>query len=399
MNAIPRPAPALDVAAIIAAIRAAIATDARVALHEPRFGGNELAYVTEAIESTFVSSVGPHVERFERALERACEARHAVAVVNGTAALHVALVLAGVKPGDQVLCPALTFVATANAIVHAGAVPHLVDSGFDTLGLDPAALERHLARVAERRGGETVERASGRRIAAVVPMHTFGHPVDMDAVDAVARAWNLAVIEDATESLGSRRNGRPIGSRARLACLSFNGNKIVTTGGGGAILSDDEALARRARHLTTTAKLPHAWSFDHDEVAWNYRLPNLNAALGLAQLERLDSFLAAKRALARRYEREFAGVSGVAIVREPAGAASNYWLNAILLDEAFASRRDEVLAATNAAGLGTRPAWTLMSRLAMFASSPRAPLPVAESLERRLINLPSSAFLGSGDAG
>jgi perosamine synthetase len=400
MSAAPAAAPALDPAAIVAAIRGAVGpARARVALHEPHFAGNEWIYVKEAIDSTFVSSVGPHVERFERALERACEARHAVATVNGTAALHVALVLAGVKPGDQVLCPALTFVATANAIVHAGATPHFVDSAFDTLGLDPGALARHLARVAERRGGATVERASGARIAAVVPMHTFGHPVDMDGLGEVARDWRLAVIEDATESLGSRHRGRPTGSGARLACLSFNGNKIVTTGGGGAILSDDEALARRARHLTTTAKRPHAWAFDHDEVAWNYRLPNLNAALGLAQLERLGAFVAAKRALARRYEREFARVAGVAVVREPPGAESNYWLNAILLDEAQARRRDEVLEATNAAGLGTRPAWTPMSALPMFAACPRAPLPVAESIARRLVNLPSSAFLGPGDAG
>jgi perosamine synthetase len=207
------------------------------------------------------------------------------------------------------------------------------------------------------------------------------------------------VIEDATESLGSRYRGRPTGSRARLACLSFNGNKIVTTGGGGAILSDDETLAARAKHLTTTAKLPHAWAFDHDAVAWNYRLPNLNAALGLAQLERLGSFVAAKRALARRYERAFAGVAGLTVVREPAHAESNFWLNAILIDEAHAHRRDDVLAATNAAGIGTRPAWTLMSRLPMFDACPRAELPVAESIARRLVNLPSSAILGRDDAG
>ncbi|WP_247334314.1 LegC family aminotransferase [Bradyrhizobium sp. 159] len=383
---------------IVDAVRRAVGTPNGVlGLHEPVFAGNEIAYLEECIKSTFVSSVGPFVDRFERMLEEVTGAKRAVAVVNGTAALHACFRLAGVEPGAEVISPALTFIATTNAIAYCGATPHFIDSSFETLGMDANALAVRLDAVAQKTAIGTINRETGRRIAAIAPMHTFGHPVDLDAIAALADAWNIALVEDAAESLGSTYKGRAVGSRARLAALSFNGNKIVTTGGGGAILSNDEELGRRAKHLTTTAKLPHKWAFIHDEIGFNYRLPNLNAALGCAQLEQLDGFLASKRKLAAAYQRAFADVPGVRFSREPKGTTSNYWLNAILLDEAQAGQRDDLLAALNEAGFGARPAWTLMHKLPMFAQSPRGDLSTAEAIERRLINLPSSASIRARD--
>jgi perosamine synthetase len=368
-----------------------------LALHEPVFAGNEIAYLEECIKSTFVSSVGKFVDRFENMLEEVTGARRAIAVVNGTAALHACFTLAGVESGDEVMSPALTFIATTNAIAYCGASPHFIDSSFRTLGMDAQALGARLDAIAQRGANGTVNRETGRRIAAIAPMHTFGHPVDMDEIVAIARHWDIPVVEDAAESLGSAYKGHAVGSQARLAALSFNGNKIVTTGGGGAILTNDEELGRRAKHITTTAKLPHKWAFVHDEVGFNYRLPNLNAALGCAQLEQLDGFLKSKRRLAAAYQRAFAGIPGVQFSREPEGTTSNYWLNAILLDEAHAALRDDVLTALNASGFGARPTWTLMHRLPMFAACPRGDLRVAESIERRLINLPSSASIQARD--
>lgn len=364
-----------------------------VGLHEPRFTGNELAYLKECLDTTFVSSVGKFVDRFEADLAAFTGARHVVAVVNGTQALHVALLLGGVVANDEVLAPALTFVATANAVSYCGAVPHFVDSSEKTLGLDPLALREYLSDVAEMRDGQCVNRSTGRVIRAVVPMHTFGHPVDMESLLAVASDFNIAVIEDAAESLGSYIGGRHTGTFGLVGTLSFNGNKTITTGGGGAILTNDTALARRAKHLTTTAKVPHRWNFDHDEIGYNYRLPNLNAALGCAQLERLPELLASKRALFEQYRSAFAKVERVRLFAEPEGCHSNYWLQTLLLDESVAAERDAILAATNEAGLMTRPTWTLMHRLKAFTASPRMPLPVAESLERRILNIPSSPFL------
>jgi perosamine synthetase len=388
----------LDVRTIVAAVQRAVGTpDGVLSLHEPVFGGNELVYLEECIKSTFVSSIGKFVDRFEDMLAAYTGAKRAVAVVNGTAALHTCFKLAGVEPGDEVISPALTFIATTNAIAYCGASPHFVDSSFVTLGMDAQALRTRLEAIARQTPAGTVNRETGRRIAAIVPMHTFGHPVDMDGIAAVARDWGIPVVEDAAESLGSTYKGRAVGSQARLAALSFNGNKIVTTGGGGAILTNDEGIGQRAKHITTTAKLPHKWAFVHDEIGFNYRLPNLNSALGCAQLEQLDGFLKNKRLLAATYDRVFADVPGVRFVREPAGTTSNYWLNAILLDEAHASSRDELLTALNDAGFGARPVWTLMHRLPMYAGSPRGDLRVAESIERRLINLPSSASIQARD--
>lgn len=363
------------------------------ALHEPRFAGNEWQYVKECLESTYVSSVGKYVDRFESELAAFTGAKHAVAVVNGTAALHMALQLAGVRQNDEVLVPAFTFVATASAVMYCGASPHFVDSDERTMGVDPRALRDHLRFAAELRNGQCVNRATGRVIRALVPMHVFGHPVDMDGIMALASDLRLGLIEDAAESLGSTIRDRHTGTFGLMGTLSFNGNKTVTTGGGGAILFNDAGLARRAKHLTTTAKLPHPWEYRHDEVGYNYRMPNINAALGCAQLEQLPGFIEAKRRLFERYRAAFAALPEARIFAEPNGCRSNYWLQTLLLDDTAARERDGILAATNDAGFMTRPAWTLMHRLKPYETCPRMDVSVAESLERRLINLPSSPHL------
>ena len=378
---------------ILAAVRDVVGGQASIPLHEPEFAGNEWAYVQDCLDTGWVSSVGAYVDRFEQMLAEIAGVKHAVATVNGTAALHVALIVAGVKPGDEVLLPTLTFVATANAATYAGATPHFIDSEEGTLGVDANALQAHLETVAELRNGVCINRSTGAVIRAVVPMHVFGHPVDMDALSAVAARWEIAIVEDAAEALGSLYKGRPCGGLGKLGTLSFNGNKVVTTGGGGAILTDDPALARQAKHLTTTARVAHRWSFIHDQTGFNYRLPNLNAAVGCAQLERLDDMLARKRRLAASYIDRFRSVAGATIVAEPGGTQGNYWLVAMKLETADPVLRDTLLDALNGDGLMARPVWTLMHRLPMFAQCPRAPLAVAESLEQRLINLPSSPKL------
>ena len=382
-------------AQIVDAIRTAVGPGP-VGLHEPRFAGNEWTYLKECLDSTFVSSVGKFVDRFEADLASYTGARHAVAVVNGTAALHVALLLAGVRAGEEVLVPALTFVATTNAIAYCNAVPHFVDCEERTLGTDPRALREYLATRTELRAGHCVNRATGRVVRALLPMHTFGHPADIEGLLGIARDFHLTLVEDAAESLGSTWNGRHTGTFGRIGTLSFNGNKTVTTGGGGALLTNDTELAKHAKHLTTTAKIAHRWEYRHDEIGFNYRLPNINAALGCAQLEQLPGFLQGKRRLFELYAAAFAEVSRVRLVSEPDGTRSNYWLQSLLLDEKFAAERDSILTATNDAGLMTRPVWVLMHRLPQYSACPRMELPVSESLERRLINVPSSGFLASG---
>lgn len=377
---------------IVRAVRGIISDD-KAALHEPEFAGNEWAYVKDCIDTGWVSSVGAYVDRFERQIIELTGARHAVAAVNGTAALHVSLLLVGVRPGDEVLVPALTFIATANAVTYAGATPHFVDSDPRTLGVDPVALDAHLREIAELRHGHCINRRTGAVIRALMPMHTFGHPVDLDALVALAERWNLALVEDAAEALGSSYKGRACGRFGRIAAFSFNGNKLVTTGGGGAIVTDDPELGQLAKHLTTTARVPHRWSFIHDRIGFNYRLPNINAALGCAQLERLPDMLTRKRALAQRYITAFDNLHGASIVEQPSDSESNYWLVTLKLDAADEAARDAVLDALNADGLMARPVWTLMHKLPMFASCPRMAVPQAETLELQLINLPSSPKL------
>jgi aminotransferase in exopolysaccharide biosynthesis len=377
---------------IVAAIRSVVGAGS-VGLHEPTFEGNEWLYLKECLDSTFVSSVGKFVDRFEVDLANFTGAKHVVAVVNGTAALHIALQMAGVKAGDEVLVSALTFIATANAISYCGATPHFVDSEDTTLGMATAKLRDYLQAYTQQYSGQCVNIATGQVIRAMVPMHTFGHPVDIDGLLSVAHDFNIALVEDAAESLGSTYHGQHTGTFGLLGTLSFNGNKTITTGGGGAILTNDAHIARRAKHITTTAKLPHAWEFIHDEIGYNYRLPNLNAALGCAQLEQLPAKLIAKRTLFKRYQTALAHLEGVKLVAEPAQCLSNYWLQTIMLNADQAHQRDAIMQATNQAGLMTRPAWRLMHLLTPFANCPRMDLATAEQLAKRLINIPSSPSL------
>ena len=374
--------------------------DGFVPLHEPEFAGNEAAYVADCIETGWVSSVGSYVDRIEKDLAEFCGTEHAIAVVNGTAALHVSLLLAGVERGDEVLMPTLTFIATANAASYAGAVPHFVDSEANSLGVDPEKLAAHLDAIAELRDGACYNRETGRRISALIVMHAFGHPARMEELVAVCERWNIPLVEDAAESLGSSYHGTHTGNFGLVSALSFNGNKVMTTGGGGAILTNDAALAKRAKHLTTTARVPDRWNFIHDEIGFNYRMPNLNAALGCAQLERVPDMLARKRVLAERYAEAFDRIDGVSFLREPDGTVSNYWLCTLILDADRAGEQEALLGALNDADLMARPVWTLMHRLPMFADAPRADVSCAEDLAGRVVNVPSSPNLaGPAKAG
>ncbi len=364
-----------------------------IALHEPCFKGNEWNYVKECLDSGWVSSSGQYVDRLEKHLGEFTGASYALAVVNGTAALHICLQIAGVSAGDEVLIPALTFVATANAVSYCGAIPHFIDSEEKTLGVDPDKLDRYLNEIAEVKSGVCINKMTGRPIKALVPIHTFGHPADMEPLTELSKRYRLELIEDAAESLGSYYKEQHTGNIGKAAILSFNGNKIITTGGGGAILTNDKSTFVLARHLAAQAKLPHIWSFHHDMVAYNYRMPNINAALGCAQIEQLPGFIKKKRALALRYQEAFARIKGVKIFQEADFARSNYWLNVLLLDEKHTDQRDSLLDLSNKQGIMTRPAWTLMHKLPMYQSCPHMDLNQAESLERRIINLPSSVFL------
>jgi len=369
-----------------------------IGLHEPFFKAHEWEYVKECLDTGWVSSVGKYVDRFELLLAEFTGVKRAVAVVNGTSALHVCLMLAGVEQNDEVIVPSLTFVATANAVSYCGAVPHFVDSEEKTLGIDPYKLKDYLGEITDIRNSECINKHTGRRIKAVVPMHVFGHCVDLDALAEVCREFNLELIEDAAESLGSYYKGKHTGNWGRLSALSFNGNKIMTTGGGGAILTNDEKIGEMAKHITTTAKVPARWEFVHDRVGYNYRMPNINAALGCAQLEQLPFFLNEKRKLANRYKHAFEDVQCGKFFVEPDFSHSNYWLNVFMLDENNSDQRDVLLEITNNQGIMTRPAWALMHKLSMYNSCPRMDLSVAESIEKRLINLPSSVFLANDDA-
>lgn len=383
------------VSEVVRAIEVVLAGAARpVALHEPVFVGSEWHYVKECLDTGWVSSVGSYVDRLERELG-SFVGGYAVAVVNGTAALEMTMRLAGVQANDEVLVPALTFVATANAVSYCGALPHLVDSEEASLGIDPAALADYLNDIAEVKSGECINRHTGRRIAALLPMHTFGHPADLDPLLDLAARYELTLVEDAAESLGSYYNGRHTGSIAEFGAFSFNGNKIMTTGGGGAVVVRDKAMAARAKHLTTTARLAHRWSLTHDEIGYNYRMPNINAALGCAQFEQLPKWLDSKRRLATQYWEAFVNVDGASIMKEPKYAKSNYWLNTLVLDSPSIAVRDAVLQATNDVGIQTRPTWTLMNELPMYRHCPRMPLSRAIDLEQRIVSLPSSPKLAS----
>lgn len=379
---------------VLAALRKVLPDENQIyPLHEPVFGGREREYLKDCIDTRMVSSVGGYVDKFERMLEEFTGARHAVAVVNGTAGIHIALKLSGVLPGDEVLVPAMTFVASANAVTYCGASPHFVDSEEQTLGLDPDKLCQYLKEVTERRSGACIHKKTGKVIRAMLPMHAFGHPVRMEECLRVARDFRITLVEDAAESIGSLYQGKHTGTFGTLGVLSFNGNKTITTGGGGAILTNNTALAGHAKHLTTTAKIPHPWKYQHDAIGYNYRLPNLNAALGCAQLEKLSGILLSKRKLLQSYRTAFAPVEGLKLFSEPEHCHSNYWLQTILLNLETRDQKEEILKVTNDAGIKTRPAWELLHTLPPFRSAARMNLSGAILISERLINLPSSVCL------
>jgi perosamine synthetase len=385
----------MDYSEVISFIKKQFPEKDFIPLHEPQFSGNEKKYLLDAIDSTYVSSVGAYVNKFEEMMAKIAGTKYAVATVNGTSALHMALIVAGVKSGELVISQSLTFIATCNAISYIGAIPAFVDVDPDTMGMSPDALglwlkENTYIKINPHTGNESAyHNISHQRIAAVVPMHTFGHPCRIDAIADIAKEFHIPMIEDAAESLGSYYKGRHTGSFGMFGTFSFNGNKTVTCGGGGALVTDDEQLAARAKHLTTQAKQPHRWEFNHDAIGYNYRMPNLNAALACAQLEQLENFIASKRELAAAYETFFQGQQGITFKKEPAESTANYWLNAIAVDDP--KERDNFLAQTNDNDVMTRPAWTLMHRLAMFEKSFCGDLANSEYLFDRLINIPSSA--------
>jgi aminotransferase in exopolysaccharide biosynthesis len=358
-----------------------------IPLHAPVFIGNERKYVIDAIDSTFVSSVGVYVTRFEEMIAAITGVKYAVAIVNGTNALHMALLLANVQPQDEVISQSLTFIATANAISYIGAKPVFIDVDKDTLGMSPVALKAFLESNAEKKhDGFTYNKSTGKRIPACVPMHTFGLPCRIDEIAVICKQWNITLIEDAAESLGSYYKSNHTGSFGEMGVFSFNGNKTVTCGGGGALITNNETIAKRAKHLTTQAKVPHKWEFVHDSIGYNYRMPNLNAALACAQLEQLELFLENKRELAGNYKK-LCGKLGIQFIAEPENSRANYWLNVLLLKNL--EERNNFLEYTNSRGIMTRPVWELMSRLQMFSSCQTDGLENSIWLADRLVNLPS----------
>ena len=367
--------------------------DAFIPLHEPLFQGNEWKYLKECIDSSFVSSVGKFVDQFEKELAIYTKSKFAIATVNGTSALHIALLLSGVKANEEVLIPTLSFVATANAVRYINAIPHFLDSEENTLGLCPKSIYSYLTDIVEFRSDIPFNKYSGNKISTIVPMHTFGHPVNMDGILKISKDFRIEIVEDSAESLGSFYYNNHTGTIGTLGILSFNGNKTITTGGGGAILTQDETLAKKAKHLTTTAKLNHKWAYDHDEVGYNYRMPNINAALGLAQLESLSLLIEKKRRLFTYYTKSFEEFKEFKILNEPENCRSNYWLQTIILEKNWEDQRDSILVATNSSGIMTRPSWTLLHKLHPYKGFPCMDLSISESLEKRIINIPSSSNL------
>lgn len=364
-----------------------------LSLHEPFFTNSEIEYVTECIRSGWVSSVGSFVEAFSDSLQKYTRSQFAIPVVNGTAALQTCYYVAGIQSNDEVLMPALTFVATANALAVLGGVPHFVDVEQVTLGIDPEKLECYLHDISEVTSLGLVNKHTQRTIKALVVMHTFGHPSSVHRLKTICEKFGIFLIEDACEALGSWYDRQHLGTFGHLAALSFNGNKIITTGGGGAILTQDKKLAERVEHITKTAKQPHPWAFYHDEIGFNYRMPNINAALGLAQMEKIDFLLQKKRILAARYEEAFSNINSVKFIKEPSNAISNYWLNTIQLSDELVSYREILLERAHSQSIQLRPVWNPLHQLPMYKNCPRMDLSMTEFLSMRLINLPSSVGL------
>lgn len=372
---------------IINFVRKIFNTKEFIPLHEPKFTGNEKKYLNECIDSTFVSSVGMFVDKFEKDFASYVGSRYAVATVNGTSALHISLMLADVQRDDEVITQALTFVATCNAVEYIGAKPVFVDVGLDTLGLSPNSLSEFLQKSCEIIDNRCVNKTTNKTIKACVPMHTFGHPCKIDEIKTICDEWHINLVEDAAESLGSYYKDKHTGTFGKIGAFSFNGNKIITSGGGGVIVTDDEQLAKKAKHLTTTAKVPHKFEYVHDEIAYNYRMPNLNAALLCAQLENLNTFLKNKKELAKEYEKFFTSTN-VNFIKEPINSKSNYWLNVIMFQNKH--MRDEFLKFSNNNGVMSRPIWTLMSELEMFKNCQKDSLENSKYFQDRVVNIPSS---------
>lgn len=362
-----------------------------VPLHSATFAGNEKKYLNECIDTTFVSSIGEFVNRFEREVAEFTGAKRAVVCVSGTNALHVALMLVGVQSGDEVITQPLTFIATANAISYCHADPVFVDVDLDTMGLSPSKTGEWLDKNAQIKNGECFNKTTGRRIKACVPMHTFGHPIHLDELVELCKTWHIALVEDAAESVGSYYKGKHTGTFGTVGILSFNGNKTITTGGGGMLLFNDEKLADHCKYITTQAKVPHRWEFKHDFVGYNYRMPNINAAIGCAQMEELPFFLKSKRETAQEYKKFFATHPTIKFMAEPANTTSNYWLCAILLPDH--NSQIEFLTQTNDKGVMTRPIWELMNRLPMFQNAQCGDLNNSIFLADRIVNIPSSVRL------
>ena len=377
---------------IVDFIKQTFKTNEFIPLHEPRFVGNEKKYLNDCIDSTFVSSVGKYVDTFEKEFAVSVGSKYAIATVNGTAALHISLILADVQKEDEVITQALTFIATCNAISYIGAKSIFVDVDLDTMGMSPKSLKEFLESNCELINNKCINETTKKIIKACVPMHTFGHPCRIDEIKEICDAWNITLVEDAAESLGSYYKEKHTGTFGKVGAFSFNGNKIITSGGGGVIVTDDKSLAKRAKHITTTAKIPHPYEYVHDETAYNYRLPNINAALLVAQLEQLENFLNSKRELAKIYK-EFFLQNGVKFIEEPENSKSNYWLQAVLLENV--KQRDDFLEFTNKNGVMTRPIWKLMNELEMFKDCQKTDLKNAKYLEERVVNIPSSVSIFS----
>ena len=375
---------------VIEFIRAIYQTKDSIPLHEPKFIGNEKAYLNDCVDSTFVSSVGKYVSRFEQLIAEFTGAKYAIATVNGTAALHAALELVGVRRYDEVITQPLSFIATCNAISYCGAKPVFVDVDLDTLGMSPLSLKAFLSNNVTKTSVGCINKTTGKKITAVVPMHTFGHPCRIDEIAQICNDFEIPLIEDAAESLGSYYQGKHTGTFGKLGAFSFNGNKTITTGGGGMIITNDETIAKRAKHITTTAKQSHPYEFFHDEIGYNYRLPNINAALGCAQMESISQFLESKRTIANAYAKFF-NDNHFKFIHEPVNAASNYWLNALVLEDK--ESRDNFLNELNNARVMSRPVWRLMNELAMFSECQSSDIPNAKWLEERVVNIPSSPKL------
>jgi perosamine synthetase len=362
-------------------------------LHEPSFGAIEIEYLKECISSSYVSYIGEYVDKFGNQLADFTGAKFVIPTSSGTSALHLALLCGGVLPGDEVLVPALTFIATANAIKYCNAEPHLIDSAPENLGINVTKLREYLIKNTKKISNHCVNINTGKIIRAIVPVHTFGHTGNMEELVEMAEDFNINVVEDAAESLGSYFKGKHTGTFGKLGALSFNGNKIITTGGGGAVMTNDSRLAKKVKHLSTTAKIDHKWEFIHDEIGFNYRMPNINAAVGCAQLEKIEEKISKKRSLFEKYSRAFNGIEEITIFKEPQDTRSNYWLNLILLKKNDLEMRDKILKVTNENQISTRPVWNLLNIQQPYIGCPSMDLEHAVNISNRAINLPSSAQL------